>query len=99
MDDDEKMYQKLVKMKKQIDEGVVSSSLLSGLTKPQKAVVIALLAGMRLFWFGDHGREMKGHSHWANRRTIKSLLKRGVIKLAKNSPEHRHKVNEFILSR
>ncbi len=52
---------------------------LAALRGAQKRVVDGLLAGRRLVWFGDNGPEMEGSPFWPQKRTVRVLLKKGIL--------------------
>ena len=53
---------------------------MSRLTRAQQQVVDALRAGQRLMWFGDNGPEMEGRPFWPQKRTVRTLIERGVLR-------------------
>ena len=49
------------------------------LTPAQHDVVEGMRAGHRLVWFGDAGPELEGRPLWPQPRTVRALLRRGVL--------------------
>lgn len=50
-------------------------------TPPAQAEVIRRLkAGERLMWFGDSGPEISGRAFWPQKRTVRAMLKSGLLK-------------------
>lgn len=49
------------------------------LTATQVRLVTLMRDGRRLMWFGDNGPELDGTPSWPQKRTVRDLLKRGVL--------------------
>ena len=45
----------------------------------QKRIVEMLRAGKRLMWFGDNGPEMEGVPFWPQKRTVRAMIRDGVL--------------------
>lgn len=50
------------------------------MTPAQKRVVDELRAGSNLFWFGDYGPQMSGHNCWPQKRTVRAMIRDGVLR-------------------
>lgn len=50
------------------------------MTKAQKLLVERMKAGHKLVWSGDHGPELAGYPMWPQKRTVRALLKAGVLR-------------------
>jgi len=54
-------------------------------------LVELMRAGHRLMWCGDHGPELEGCDNWPQKRTVRSLIRDGVLKW---SPPHNRTQDE-----
>lgn len=50
------------------------------MTSAQKRVLDLLGKGERLWWFGDSGPEMSGHPFWPQKRTVRAMLRDGLLR-------------------
>ena len=50
------------------------------MTSAQQQVIDDLRAGRRLWWFGDNGPEMSGRPFWPQKRTVRAMLKSGLLR-------------------
>lgn len=50
------------------------------MTKTQTKLVTLMRSGLRLVWHGDSGPELEGHPFWPQKRTVRALLRSGVLK-------------------
>lgn len=50
------------------------------MTKAQRTLVQRMKAGCTLMWYGDNGPELDDFPHWPQKRTVRALLKSGVLK-------------------
>jgi hypothetical protein len=46
----------------------------------QKQVLDDLRNGCRLWWFGDNGPEMTGKPFWPQKRTVRAMLRDGLLR-------------------
>ena len=46
----------------------------------QQQVLDDLRNGRRLWWFGDNGPEMSGRPFWPQKRTVRAMLRDGLLR-------------------
>ena len=65
-----------------LSESVVCEKNMSKkqLSIAQQAVVWKLRDGIRLWWFGDNGPEFNGIPFWPQKKTVRILLEKGVLR-------------------
>lgn len=49
------------------------------MTIAQRKLIERMQAGHRLWWFGDNGPELIGCPFWPQKRTVRALLRAGVL--------------------
>lgn len=49
------------------------------MNKAQERVLNDLKSGCRLWWFGDSGPEMSDRSFWPQKRTVRAMLRDGLL--------------------
>ena len=64
-----------------------------------QALVVRMRAGDRLWWFGDSGPEIDGRSFWPQKRTVRVLLRSGVLAWAPpaNETQRRCGIRELLV--
>ena len=50
------------------------------LSTTQQDVLADLRAGQSLFWFGDNGPEISGRPRWPQKRTVRAMLAKGILR-------------------
>lgn len=50
------------------------------LTKTQAVLIEKMRGGLRLWWFGFAGPELEDHRFWPQARTVRSMLRAGVLR-------------------
>ena len=50
------------------------------LSTTQQKLVELMQQGHKLMWFGDAGPELEGTPFWPQKGTVRSLIRRGVLK-------------------
>lgn len=50
------------------------------MTPTMQRVLDDLRDGRVLWWYGDDGPEMSGRPFWPQRRTVRAMLKRGLLR-------------------
>ncbi len=50
------------------------------LTRTQRHLIERMQTGHRLWWYGDNGPELMGFLCWPQKRTVRALLRAGVLR-------------------
>ena len=50
------------------------------MTPTQKRVIADLRSGRRLIWWGDTGPEMSDRPFWPQKRTVRAMLRDGLLR-------------------
>lgn len=50
------------------------------MTETQKRILDLLRAGHRLVWFGARGPEMSGFPAWPQKRTVRAMVRDGLLR-------------------
>lgn len=50
------------------------------MTTTQQLILDDLRSGRRLFWFGDSGPEMSNRHRWPQKRTVRAMLRDGLLR-------------------
>ena len=50
------------------------------MTPTQRKLIDLMRSGRRLMWFGDNGPELEGFPFWPQKRTVRALIREGVLK-------------------
>lgn len=49
-------------------------------TKAQRLLLDRMSSGRRLWWFGDNGPEIEGHPFWPQKRTVRAMIRAGLLR-------------------
>lgn len=50
------------------------------ITATQRLLLDRMSAGRRLWWFGDNGPELERHPFWPQKRTVRAMIRGGVLR-------------------